>query len=591
MRRNSSLGPLGAAHRMRLAVFAAAACAVLLGAAPAPASAGFTLTGTPSECVLQQRWESTPAGTRYINLEFSNCRINASWSHTQEICPPNPSDPVNRDAGSFVFKPYDMPTFSSSGIGVGTKFSNPDGSLAGGTNGYATTSRSSHFVEVQGERLLGMDQWKVIVNCVIGPDVESAAVSIPIILRGPDYKPPSSGGGGGGSGGGSSGGEPQTPPPPKPCPAADRLTAESLDWNAHAQEMRGHALAANAEVVRLAEEARNAFIEALGLAGLLNPAKQAGKKVVDETISELDKLTEIAAKKRINTAGMDRDEVLTLFRLKKYFERFKAADKALSTIKKRFALAKGLYLLGLAAQKGVERDAHRRQADDALSRSNRLRGESNLAFERCQVGNAAAARASAHAAAARRPVHARLASPVRPLALNIARRSGVLRAARTALNRLMIGERRANALELAIAETLRRAELARAASEGTWESKQLAHARSLAARVARRLERQARLRARLVDSLPAALRSTTRLRVSDAAGLAAALGDAPLPSPARQLLKLLRLPPEPFERGWRTAPAGGELVSRSLASIVGDPAAIARDRSRAADWRTFAAGF
>jgi len=583
VRRIPSSGPLGAAHRARLAVFAAAACAVLLGASPAPASAGFTLTGTPSECVLQQRWESTPAGTRYINLEFSNCRINASWTHTQAICPlnpPTPPDPVNRGTGSFVFKPYDMPTFSSSGIGVGTGFSNSDGSLAGGTNSYATTSRSSHFVEVQGERLLGMDQWKVIVNCDIGPDVESAAVSIAIILRGPDYKPPSGGGG-----------QPPTPPPPKPCPAADRLTAESLDWNAHAQQMRGHALAANAEVVRLAEEARNAFIEALGLAGLLNPAKQAGKKVVDETISELDKLTELAAKKRINTASMDRDEVLTLFRLKKYFERFKAADKALSTIKKRFALAKGLYLLGLAAQKGVERDAHRRQADDALSRSNRLRAESKLAFQRCQAGKAAAARTSARAAAAKRPVHARLASPVRPLALKIARHSGVLRAARTALNSLMIGERRANALERAIAETLRRAELARAASDESWESKQLAHARSLAARVARLLERQARLRARLVDSLPAALRSNTRLRVSDAAGLAAALDDAPLPSPARQLLKLLRLPREPFERGWRTAPTGGELVSRSLASIVGDPATIARDRSRAADWRKFAAGF
>jgi hypothetical protein len=581
MCRVPSSGPLGPAHRTRLAVFAAAACAILLGAAPAPASAGFTLTGTPSECVLQQRWESTPAGTQFINLEFSNCRIKASWTHTQEICPlnpPTPPDPVNRDTGRFVFKPYDMTAFSNSGIGVGTGFSNPDGSLAGGTNGYATTSRSSHFVEVQGERLLGMDQWKVIVNCDIGPDVESAAVSIPIILRGPDYKPPSGGGGG-------------QPPPLKPCPAADRLTAESLDWNAHAQKMRGHALAANAEVIRLAEEARNAFIEALGLAGLLNPAKQASKKVVDETISELDRLTEIAAKKRINTAAMDRDEVLTLFRLKKYFERFKAADKALSTIKKRFALAKGLYLLGLAAQKGVERDAHRRQADEALSRSNQLRAESNLAFQRCQAGKAAAARASARAAAAGRPVHARLASPVRPLALSIARRSGVPRAVRTALNSLMAGECRANALEVAMAETLRRAKLARAAGARSWESKQLAHARSLAARVATLLKSQARLRARLVRSLPAALRSNTRLRVSDAPGLAAALDDVPLPSPARQLLKLLRLPPQPFDRGWRTAPTSGELVSRSLASIVGDAATIARDRSRAADWGRFAAGF
>jgi hypothetical protein len=56
----------------------------------------------------------------------------------------------------------------------------------------------------------------------------------------------------------------------------------------------------------------------------------------------------------------------------------------------------------------------------------------------------------------------------------------------------------------------------------------------------------------------------------------------------RQLLKRLGLDPAPFERGWQR-PAGDEIVSRSLASLVGDPAVIARDRERAAEWRAFAA--
>jgi hypothetical protein len=238
------------------------------------------------------------------------------------------------------------------------------------------------------------------------------------------------------------------------------------------------------------------------------------------------------------------------------------------------ALAKGLYLLGLAAQKGVERDSYRRLARDALARSELLRSQSAEAFARCQAG------ARATAAAQKRPRYARLAPARLPLALKPAKRSGLPRTLAT----LMAGEQDANALQLAINVALGRAELARKAGNGAWQTRQLAHARTLAGRLARRLDGQAALRER---PLPAALRVDIRLAVKD--GMSAALRRLQLPSPVRQLLKRLKLKAAPFERGWRAPPAGGEVVSRSLASVVGDPAAIARDRARAAEWRAFAA--
>jgi hypothetical protein len=51
--------------------------------------------------------------------------------------------------------------------------------------------------------------------------------------------------------------------------------------------MTGRANEANAEVIRLAEEARDALLEALGL----DPATKASEKYVEETVAELDALT------------------------------------------------------------------------------------------------------------------------------------------------------------------------------------------------------------------------------------------------------------------------------------------------------------
>jgi hypothetical protein len=246
---------------------------------------------------------------------------------------------------------------------------------------------------------------------------------VAIVVRGPNYKPPA-------------GGDPALsgPPPPKPCPEADRLIAESLALNGHAQAMTGRANEANAEVIRLAEEARDALLEALGL----DPATKASEKYVEETVAELDALTKLAARKRLDTADMDRTEVLTLFRLKRYFQRFQLANKVLE----RVALAKGLYLLGLAAQKGVKRDTYRRNARETLARSELLRSQSAAAFQRCQAG-AAAARARA-TALQQRPGYTRLARARRPPALQLTRRSGLPRGA---LNALMAGEQEANALQ------------------------------------------------------------------------------------------------------------------------------------------------
>jgi hypothetical protein len=534
-----------------------AAAAALLALAPAPASAQLSVSGTPSVCIFQQHWETVGGGPPYINVDRGSCRVQLSWSFPPSTCPPGPMGQEGRGGTGLVYhKRYYRPDYDDPSLPM--TWSQPPGGVwtAASSIGVSPTT-TELFSEVDGEKTFGPDLWKIgdIVCHFGGGPIESPAQSVTIVVRGPNYSPPA-------------GGDPPPPPPPPPppCPEAESLNSSSRGWNTQAQQMTGRANEANAEVIRLAEEARDAFLEALGV----GPTDIASDRVVEGTIEALDEAVEIAAKKRINTADMDRSEVLTLFRLKKYLQRLEVADKVLG----RVALAKGLYLLGLAAQKGVERDSYRRLASEALARSELLRSQSAEAFTRCQAG------ARATAAARKRPKYARLAPARLPLALKPTKRSGLPRALAT----LMAGEQDANALQLAIKVALGRAELARKAGNGTWQTRQLGRARTLAGRLARRLDAQAALRER---PLPAALRVDTRLAVKD--GMSAALRRLRLPSPVRQLLKRLKLDAAPFERGWRAPPAGGEVVSRSLASVVGDPAAIARDRARAAEWRGFAA--
>ena len=539
----------------RLALAFAIAAAFVAAPAEAPAQ---TFTGSPEVCVFQQHWETTPAGTPYINVDIGSCRVQLTYSVPPSVCTPGPNGEDGRfGSGRSYQKRYYRPDWDDPSL-FSVESRPPNQTWTGTTSIGVSPTTTELFTEVDGEKSFGPDLWRVAgIDCRYGGGpIESSVRSVPIIVRGPNYQPPA-------------GGDPPPPDPPAPpaCPEADALTASSLAWNEQAQKMRGRANQANEEVIRLAEEARDAFVQATGLM----PTDFASENVVDGTIEALDEAVDIAAKKRINTADMDRSEVLKLFRVKRYLERFQVANKVLE----RVALAKGLWLLGLAAQKGVERDTYRDLANKALARSNLLRSQSAAAFQRCQAG------ARAAAAAQKRPRYTRLARPRIPLAIRLTRKSGLPRA----LNAVMAGEQEVNALQLAIAVALSRAELARKAGNATWEARQLAHARSLAGRLANGLDAQASLRER---PLPPALRRDARLEVEEADGLSAALRRLGLPSPARQLLKRLGLDAAPFQRGWQR-PVGDEIVSRSLASVVGDAAMIARDRARAAEWRAFAA--
>jgi hypothetical protein len=527
--------------------------------AAAEASAQLSVTGSPTECVFQQHWETIAGGPPYINVDRGVCWVDVTWSMPLATCPLGPNgEDGRRGIGNTYQRRYHRPDWDDPSL-PSTWAQPPLGLWTAQTRIGVSPTTTDLFTEVDGEKAFGPDLWKVAdIDCWYGGGpIESPVQQVGIVVRGPNYQPP--------AGGGDP--PPSGPPPPPPCPEADELTSASLAWNDQAQKMRGRANEANEEVIRLAEEARDAFIQATGLW----PTDVASDKVVTGTIEALDEAIDIAAKKRINTADMSRSEVLTLFRVRRYLERFQVASKALE----RVALAKGLWLLGLAAQKGVERDTYRRLANKALARSNLLRAQSAEALRRCQAG------ARAAAAAQTRPRYARLARPRSPLAFRLTRRSGLPQA----LNALMAGEQQANALQLAIDVALSRAELARKAANATWEARQLAHGRSLAGRLAKRLAAQATLRER---PLPRTLRADVRLEVRNADGLSAALRRMRLPAPARQLLKRLRLDAAPFERAWQS-PTGDEIVGRSLASVIGDPAAIARDRARAAEWRAFAA--
>ena len=57
---------------------------------PCPSFAGFTLSNTPTECIFQQHWETTPAGTRYINVDRGTCWVDIAWSDTPDQCPRDP---------------------------------------------------------------------------------------------------------------------------------------------------------------------------------------------------------------------------------------------------------------------------------------------------------------------------------------------------------------------------------------------------------------------------------------------------------------------------------------------------------------------
>jgi hypothetical protein len=215
-------------HKTRLRTRSAcglllAAVVVVLAVAPAPASAAFTASGTPSDCIFQQHWETTPAGTRYINVDTGNCNVDIAWSHTPEICPPGPQGQDGRSGvGNVHHKRYWKPGFDEVTLPVHF-FSDPSGLRGGDSHIGVSPTTADLFAEVDGEKIIGIDQWKIAVQCFYtGATVESATQSVRIIVRGPNYLPPGGGGVGGGGGG--------TPPPstgsPPPPPTAAKPTAQ-----------------------------------------------------------------------------------------------------------------------------------------------------------------------------------------------------------------------------------------------------------------------------------------------------------------------------------------------------------------------------
>jgi len=584
--------------RYRRGALLGAAVLMLLAIAPGSASAAFTLKSAETECIFQQHWETTSNGTRYINVDKGACFIELTITHTPDVCPPGPNGEDTSAHWGIVERTryYKQPTDFSE---------NQQGQHVSGGTGQTRTWRTSLgvssnsqdlFTEVNGERVLGTDLWRARVGCANSADAVSGTQAITLIVRGPNYRPPSGGGGGGGTGG--SGGGAGAPPPVKPCPEADRLLFQWKYWDLAAQVEQGMALKAEQAVIDYANKGFATFLSFFNLIEFsADPIRE--KALYEQYRLEL----EGAINKERGFDQADRQ----LKVIKANIGLFKALG-VVSTGQSAILISEGLYYLGLAAQKGLERDVHRENAKAALEAANSKRESALLARRACDVGAARAnAAGNSHELTAKASAKRKSGSKkkstrrkkkriymkqVRPkviAAVHLRKAPGLGAGVVRTLNGILAGQSRTTALAQAIGESVRRAGLARKARSSKWEIRQQKWARGYATKLALHLEVLASKRESAARSLTGAALLETRLRFADPAALSKLLGRIGLPVPLRVALKQLGLSESPFLRLWTALP-GSEIVAPSLAETVGDAEAIAADRAWAADLRRFAAG-
>ena len=581
------------------AVLLVAAVLVLLAVAPGSASAGFTQTQAENECIFQQHWETTPNGTPYINVDKGACFIELTITHTPDVCPPGPNGEDGSAHWGNVHRTryyQQPPNFSE--VQQGQHVSGGSGQLRTWRTSLGVSSNTQDlFTEVDGEKVLGTDLWKARISCSNGTNAESGTREITLIVRGPNYAPPSGGGGGGGGGGSGSGGGGGAPPV-KPCPEADRLLFQWRYWDLAAQLEQGMARKAEQAVIDYANKGFATFLS------FFNIAEQANDAVQKKALYEQYRLElEGAINKERGFDQADRH----LKTIKANIGLFKALG-AVSTGQSALLIAEGLYYLGLAAQKGLERDVHASNAKAALEAANSKRESAALARKACDLGGSTAT-ATAHVsgfaamAAAKETVASKKKAKRRkkkPLYTKQARlkviasvrlRKGPGLGAGTVrtLNGILAAQSRTTALAQAFGESVRRSGLARKARSSKWETRQHKWARGYAAKLAAHLEAQARKREVAARSLTGAALVETRLRFADPSGLSKLLRRIGLPVPLRVSLKRLGLSESPFLRLWIALP-GSEIIVPPLAEAVGDAKAIADDRAWVAGLRRFAAG-
>jgi hypothetical protein len=327
-----------------MAAVVAAASAALLVAAP-DASAGFTQTQATNQCIFQQGWETTSAGTPYINTDKGLCRIDITWGDTPDMCPRGPGDTDGRGGTGAYQKHYYRTEFDVGVIAGGNLVSGgPDlPRLWTGTLGVYGTS-ADLYDEVDGEKLIGIDEWKLKLTCHYGPDLESAPLSIQVLVRGPDYEPPA--GGGGATEPPASG--PPAPQPPAPDPACDRDNAWGLDAAARRERRR------LAELFMLNAWDGQRLAEDLDLFGLLLKALAA-----DEGAGTA------AAKRTIETAGGLLAQEADLANRQADLE----MERRLAITERSAAARRMQRAQGKAERRAARRDFDR--ADAALSRAQR----------------------------------------------------------------------------------------------------------------------------------------------------------------------------------------------------------------------------
>lgn len=183
---------------------------VVTAALPAGAQAQ-SLSGVPSECVIQQRWADAPDadGNPVILIDRASCHAPVTYTPSDEECIVRVLQKLYWATDPDVWPPLLMADGSHLEQGWGTAEihqGDPDsGNVILNLHPNAGDS-NSWYMPVQGERLLGTDYLMAARECGSPPGgtyTLSGQHQLRFILRGPGALPGEGGGGGGGGGSGN----------------------------------------------------------------------------------------------------------------------------------------------------------------------------------------------------------------------------------------------------------------------------------------------------------------------------------------------------------------------------------------------------
>jgi hypothetical protein len=557
-----------------LAAGTTAAVALIVGLAPAPASAAFTQSTEPQQCVFYQR---PVEGQTYFDLDRYVCDVTITHTDTPDMCPDvDPTPDERQGATAYQLRYYHDDDWTS-------EFSERISGGAGETRTYRGTIHVSprsadYFYEaIDGEKVVGQDRWKVRLTCLFSAPVESAVQTVDIVIRGPNYKPPAGGGGNGGGGDPGGGGG-----PPASCAEAERLLLSARIRNEQAQRLRGLSVRSHQAVIELWDKAARALTAVFFEVA----QKPANKEIRTAVLAELERAELVDGFGQLlpskNLDLEDTKEVARQIERLRGLQRFFRALGPIGELDLGLKLSEALYYFGQVSYHAVLRDSADYFADDLLAKANE---DQRRARTVCASGSAVARAAARKKRKPARPIYAKLPKPRAVKSFRAVSGLGLGSSLAAKLDSLLTAQDRSAALARAMREGLARARAARKAKSPKWQGRQLAHVGKLARKLAAQLAAQQRRRGQIAAALTGSARETTSVQVIDPAGLARAVSRLGVLDTISSRLRRLGLDPAELTRRLRGLPTT-EFAVPSLADAL---AGAGPEADWAAELRGFAA--